>query len=105
MSVNNPPKLLGIILAMVLLSILFGMGRLTESGYIGLMGLLIGYLVGNGIAARNGEPVQPALGRTDPVDCPGSSEVCTSELPLVTATISTPPKQSPDRPARRSPSR
>ena len=61
MSVNNAPKLLGILLAMVLLTLVFGLGKLTESGYIGLMGLIVGYLVGNGIAAKNGDPVQPAL--------------------------------------------
>ena len=61
-SVINYPKLVGIVTAMVLLSILFGMDRLSESGYIGLMGLLVGYLVGNGIAAATHEPVQPVIG-------------------------------------------
>lgn len=61
MYVNNLPKLAGIIVAMLCLSILFGLERLTESGYIGLMGLIVGYLVGNGIAARRGDPVEPVL--------------------------------------------
>jgi ABC-type lipoprotein release transport system permease subunit len=61
MSVNNAPKLIGILLAMVLLTAVFAVGRLTESGYLGLMGLIVGYLVGNGIAAKNGEPVEPAI--------------------------------------------
>lgn len=61
MSVNNAPKLIGILLAMVLLTAVFAVGRLTESGYLGLMGLIVGYLVGNGIAAKNGETVEPAI--------------------------------------------
>jgi len=61
MTINNPPKLIGILLAMVLLTVVFGMGTLSESGYIGLMGLMIGYLVGNGVAARNHLPVEPTI--------------------------------------------
>ena len=61
MTVNNPPKFIGILLAMILLTVVFGMGTLSESGYIGLMGLMIGYLVGNGVAARNDQPVEPTI--------------------------------------------
>ena len=64
MNVNNLPKLLVLLLAMILLTAVFGLGKLSESGYIGLMGLIVGYLVGNGIAARNGDTVEPALGST-----------------------------------------
>lgn len=65
MTVNNPPKLIGILLAMVLLTVVFGLGKLSESGYIGLMGLIVGYLVGNGIAARADQPVEPTLTHMD----------------------------------------
>ena len=62
LAVINAPKLVGIITAMLLLSALFAIDRLTESGYIGLMGLLVGYLVGNGVAGRSGVPVDPIIG-------------------------------------------
>lgn len=61
MTVSNPPKLIGILLAMILLTLVFAIDKLSESGYLGLMGLIVGYLVGNGIAARAGEPVQPVI--------------------------------------------
>ena len=61
-TVVNTSKLIGIVTAMVLLSALFAIDRLTESGYIGLMGLLVGYLVGNGIARATREPVEPVIG-------------------------------------------
>lgn len=61
MTVNNPPKMIGILLAMVLLTVVFALDKLTESGYLGLMGLIVGYLVGNGVAARRSEPVEPVL--------------------------------------------
>jgi hypothetical protein len=63
-NVTNAPKLVGILLAMVLLTIVFALGTFTESGYLGLMGLIVGYLVGNGVAARNGDPVQPVIGES-----------------------------------------
>ena len=59
---NNPPKMLGILLAMVLLTIVFALGKLSEHDYVGLIGYLVGYLVGNGIAARSGDTVIPAIG-------------------------------------------
>lgn len=65
MNLNNPPKFYGILVAMLCLSVVFAIGTLSESGYIGLMGLLVGYLVGNGIAAQRGEPVEPAFGESD----------------------------------------
>lgn len=49
---------------MLCLTAVFAVGTLSESGYIGLMGLLIGYLVGNGVAARAGDPVEPVLGES-----------------------------------------
>ena len=64
MTVSNMPKLVGILLAMCLLTAVFAMGKLSESGYLGLMGLIVGYLVGNGIAARDGTTVQPIIGES-----------------------------------------
>lgn len=75
MNVNNAPKLIGILLAMVLLTAVFAVGRLSESGYLGLMGLIVGYLVGNGIAAKNGEQVQPVIAQShsDQADSAGGA--------------------------------
>lgn len=65
MTLNNTPKAVGIVLCMILLTLVFALDKLSEAGYIGLMGLIVGYLVGNGIAAKAGEPVEPVLGRAD----------------------------------------
>ena len=64
-NVNNPPKLLGILLGMVLLTVVFAIGTLSESGYLGLMGLIVGYLVGDGVAAYAGHTTESVLGETD----------------------------------------
>jgi len=32
---------------------------------LGLLGLIVGYAVGNGIAAKQGEPVEPIIGHQE----------------------------------------
>lgn len=64
MNVNNAPKLLGLMVALITFAVLFGLDKLSESAFVGLSGLIVGYLVGNGIAARNGQPVEPILTET-----------------------------------------
>lgn len=66
MKVNNPPKLLGILVAMIIIGVLLGLGSISESAGVPLLTLLVGYLVGNGVAARKGDPVEPALGGQGP---------------------------------------
>jgi hypothetical protein len=40
-------------------------GKLDMENGMPVLTLIIGYAVGNGIAARQGEPVQPIIGRKD----------------------------------------
>lgn len=61
-NVNNPPKLIGVLLGMVVVGVLMAIHVLTSEVGAPMLTLMIGYLVGNGVAARNGEPVQPILG-------------------------------------------
>lgn len=61
LNVNNPPKLLGILGAMVILGILMALRVITGGEGMPLMALLVGYLVGNGVAAKRDQPVEPVL--------------------------------------------
>lgn len=65
LTVVNSPKLGGIIVAMALLATLFALDRLSESAFVGMFGALVGYLVGNGVAAKNHDPVTPVIGDRD----------------------------------------
>lgn len=64
MNVNNPPKLYGILLTILGLFVLVGIGRVGFSEVLPIITLIVGYLVGNGVAAKRGDPVEPVLGMT-----------------------------------------
>lgn len=70
MRVNNPPKMYVVLLALVCLTLLLITRSIPGEAGMGLIGLIVGYGVGNGIAAKNNEPVDPIFGerRRDPDD-------------------------------------
>lgn len=62
MFVNNPPKFWLLVLAMVGTFVLLGIGTLTSDQGLPIITAIVGYGIGNGIAARKGESVQPVFG-------------------------------------------
>lgn len=60
-AVNNPPKFYGLVLALVCVTVLLALGRVDSGAGLGIIGTIVGYCAGNGIAARRGEPVEPAV--------------------------------------------
>ena len=51
---------------MVCITVLLACHSIDQSAGTGLLGSIIGYAVGNGIAARKGDPVDPIIGpKTD----------------------------------------
>ena len=62
MFLSNPPKALVAIIALICLTVLMALGSIDSSAGMGLTGSIVGYAVGNGVAARAGTPVQPILG-------------------------------------------
>ena len=65
MKITNPMKLAAIIAAMTLITILMVTNSVNEVTGVGLLGSLVGYIVGNGVAAKRGTPVTPAIGSND----------------------------------------
>lgn len=65
MTIQNPPKAFLVLVAMVCITVLMATHTIDQSAGTGLLGSMIGYAVGNGIAARGGKPVEPILGRKD----------------------------------------
>lgn len=61
MSVNNPPKLVGVILGMIIIGVLMFTHTIDQSGGMPLLALMVGYLVGNGVAAKRGDPVEAII--------------------------------------------
>jgi hypothetical protein len=63
MTIANPSKALIALVGLICITILMAIGKLDMDNGVPIITLIIGYAVGNGIAARNNEPVQPIIGR------------------------------------------
>ena len=63
MKVANPPKALIALVGLVCLTLLMALNSIEEATGTGLIGSILGYAIGNGIAARQGQPVSPIIGR------------------------------------------
>jgi len=62
MTVKNPPKAWIILAGLIAVTVLIGLGRVTSEAGLPVITAFVGYAVGNGIAARRGEPVEPIFG-------------------------------------------
>ena len=65
MTIANPSKALIALVGLICITVLMAIGKLDAHNGIPIITLVIGYAVGNGIAAKQGEPVQPIIGRKD----------------------------------------
>lgn len=65
MQVNNAPKLYVALLVVTCCTILLLFGKINETAGMTTIGSVIGYILGNGIAAKNGDPVEPIVRRRD----------------------------------------
>lgn len=61
---SNPPKALIVLVALLMLGALIAVGRIDAESGLGLIGLIVGYGIGNGIAAKAGDTVEPIIGTT-----------------------------------------
>lgn len=63
MNIANPPKAFIVLVGMIVVTVLMALHSIDQSAGTGLLGSMIGYAVGNGIAAKNGDPVDPIIGK------------------------------------------
>lgn len=63
MTIQNPPKAFIVLVGMICITVLMATHAIDQSAGTGLLGSIIGYAVGNGIAARKGDPVDPIIGK------------------------------------------
>lgn len=68
MTVTNPPKALIALVALICITVLRALDKLDQASFNAIGGLIVGYAVGNGVAARKGDPVDPILGRKPDAD-------------------------------------
>lgn len=63
MNIVNPSKALLALAAMICITILLAVNRIPSEAGTGLLGSLLGYVIGNGVGARQGVPIEPIIGK------------------------------------------
>ena len=63
MNIANPSKAMLALAAMVCITVLLAVQRIPTEAGTGLLGSLLGYIIGNGIGAKQGTPIEPIIGR------------------------------------------
>jgi len=63
MNLTNPPKALIAMVAMIVIAILMVADSIASEAGTGMLGTIVGYAVGNGIAAKTGKTVEPIIGK------------------------------------------
>jgi hypothetical protein len=61
MTLANPPKALIALVALILISGLMAIDAITTEAGIPIFTMIVGYAIGNGMAAKAGVPVDPIL--------------------------------------------
>lgn len=62
LAVTNPPKALIALVAMIVITILMVTDSIGSDAGTGMLGSIVGYAIGNGIAARTHHRVDPIIG-------------------------------------------
>ena len=63
MNIANPSKALLALAAMICVTVLLAVERMPAEAGTGLLGSLLGYIIGNGIGAKQGVTIDPIIGR------------------------------------------
>ena len=66
MNIANPSKALIALVGLICLTVLMAVGAIESDTGVPILTTIIGYSVGNGIAARKGDPVDPIIGPKKP---------------------------------------
>jgi hypothetical protein len=65
MTITNPPKALIALVGLVCITVLMALESIEQASGMPVLTLIIGYAVGNGIAARQGARVEPIIGNKE----------------------------------------
>ena len=62
MAITNPPKALIALVGLICVTVLMAVRAIDSTAGMPIITLVIGYAVGNGVAARSNQPVEPIIG-------------------------------------------
>ena len=66
MNIANPSKALIALVGLICLTVLMATKAISSDAGLPIVTTIIGYAVGNGIAAKKGDPVDPIIGKKKP---------------------------------------
>ena len=65
MTISNPPKALILLAALISLTILMALDKISTEAGLPLLTAIVFYGIGNGVAAKQGQDSTPVIGRRD----------------------------------------
>jgi hypothetical protein len=63
MNLANPSKALIALVGLICLTLLIAVEAIAADSGLPVITAIVGYAIGNGIAAKQGQPVEPIIGR------------------------------------------
>lgn len=61
MTLNNPPKALILLVALLCVTLLLALGRVSTEAGLPIISAIVFYGIGNGVAARSGKSSDPVI--------------------------------------------
>ena len=65
MNIANPSKAFIALVSLICLTVLIAVDAIDQDAGLPVITAIVGYAIGNGIAAKQGQPVQPIIGRKE----------------------------------------
>ena len=62
MTLDNPPKAFILLVALLCITLLLAIGKITTEAGLPIVSAIVFYGIGNGAAARSGKPSEPIIG-------------------------------------------
>lgn len=62
MTLNNPPKAFILLVALICVTALLAIGRVSTEAGLPIISAIVFYGIGNGVAAKTGKPSEPIIG-------------------------------------------
>jgi hypothetical protein len=63
MTIVNPSKALIALVGLICITVLIAIKAISSDAGLPIASSVIGYSIGNGIAARKGDPIEPIIGK------------------------------------------
>lgn len=66
MKIANPSKAFILLVALICVTVLMAIGKVPTEAGLPLVSATLFYAIGNGVAAKSGQPVDPIIGKKEP---------------------------------------